>query len=106
MKKLDEIKAKLKKHAPELMVAGLTVAGSLGWVMAGIYAQKLANLEGDDPNAWPTIEVLPSCMKDVEEGATLKYRQITSKDGSRTYAQQTTLDEWPDEAVKEFANFS
>lgn len=104
MKKLSEIKAKLKKHAPELIVAALTVAGTSGWIVAGIYAQKVKAMETVDLDAWPTIEVSPWTMKSVQNGATLKYRQ--AQYGPKTfYSQSTTMDDFGPNADRAFESF-
>jgi hypothetical protein len=107
MKKLDEIKAKLKKHAPELMVAGLTVAGSLGWVMAGVYATKLEKLESlwdrtmESTEGYETIDIPTETMDEVRDGATLKYRQKILAP-NHIYTQITTAREWPEKAEEDF----
>jgi hypothetical protein len=104
VKKLSEIKAKLKKHAPGLIVAALTVAGSAGWIVAGVYAQRIKQLETVDPDAWPTIEVSPATMKSVQQGDTLKYRQ--AQYGNKTfYSQSTTMDDFGASANRAFDQF-
>jgi hypothetical protein len=100
--KLSEIKAKVKKHAPELMIGALTVAGTAGWVMAGAYAVKLQNAREDDLDAWPSIEVSPSALSRVLQGATLKIRMYTPEYGG-TYTQMTTDLEFPDKANEDYA---
>lgn len=75
--KKDEIKAKLKKHAPELILGAVTVVGTVGWIVAGIYAGKVRELERVDAMTagWPHIKIHPESMEKVENGAILTYRQ-------------------------------
>jgi len=102
MKKLDQIKAKLKKHAPEIIIGAVTVAGTVGWIIAGVYAGKVRDLETVDENAWPMIEITPGNMKDIREGATLLYREF--KTGPTSWvAQSSTHDNgFPPEADEEY----
>lgn len=113
-KKASELKAWYKKNEPAILVVGSTIVGVVGWGLAGYYQGKAIKAESRiagmreqsrvrdeiDPDAWPTIKVPPKVMSDVENGATLKYRQRTDEHG--TYCQSTSLDEFPAEANELF----
>lgn len=101
--KLEQAKGLAKKHAPEIISVALGVVGAIGWGLAGHYKNELDKLQTVDPNAWPTIEVPPNVMKDVRNGATMKYRE--AQIGSSWYAQSTSLDDFPDQANAEWKRF-
>jgi hypothetical protein len=102
--RLESLKTNVKKNAPLIITAASTLVGAAGWVVAGIYAQKVKAMETVDPDAWPTIEVSPWTMKSVQEGATLKYRQ--AQYGPKTfYSQSTTMDDFGDNADRAFEQF-
>ena len=107
-KKASELKAWYKKNEPALAVLGSVVVATVGWGLAGYYQTKMVMAESrlsgmrenTDPNPWPKIYIPPKVMADVENGATLKYRQKSDEHG--TYSQSTSLDEFPPEADEMF----
>jgi hypothetical protein len=102
--RLAGLKANAKKNAPLIITTVVpTLIGVAGWVMAGVYAQKVKDLETVDPDAWPTIEVSPWTMKSVQDGATLKYRQ--TRHGENFYSQSTTMDDFGGNADRAFEQF-
>lgn len=96
--KLSKFKILAKKHGP-------AVLGAIGTIVATEvalhYRNKVVRYETVDPDEWPSVEISPGVMKDVEEGATLKLRMFETED-YRTYTQFTTLDEFPAEADEEY----
>lgn len=108
-KSKDQLKAELwkmrlkraKRHIPAIVGGMTTIAAA---VLAEYYHRRVVYLETIDPDAWPTIEVTPNCMKDVKNGATLMYREFSVGPNS-FYSQMTTLDEFPDEANEEFDKY-
>jgi len=102
--KLERAKAKIKQHAPELIIAGLTVFGAAGWIVAGLKEQRIRDLETVDPDAWPLIKIPPRAYEDVENGATLKYRQYREDDNTLVH-QMTTAKEFSAVADREFHKY-
>lgn len=109
-KKASELKAWYRKNEAAILVAGTAFVGAAGWALAGYYQGRAIKaesvlkgmrvaprLEEVGPDNWPLIEISPDCMKDVQEGATLKYREFRVRPNS-VIAQFTTLDDFPPEA--------
>lgn len=69
---LAEIKGKLKKHAPELILVSTTIVGTVGWIITGVYARRLQDAEYYDPKCM--LIVPPDLLREVcEESATLTH---------------------------------
>lgn len=102
--KFAAFKSKLKKHAPEIISVTLGIAGAIGWGIVIRQHKELVICQTISPDAWPVIEVHPETMKELHEGATLKYRE--AKYGDRKYlAQSTTLDDFSDDENRMYETF-
>ena len=99
--RLNKLKLLAKKHGPEVL-------GAVGTVVATAFAvhfrSELVKLQTIDPDAWPTIEVGPTTMEKVREGAILKYRETRSPNGG-FLSQATVKDEFGPNATREFERF-
>lgn len=87
--RIAEYKAKLKKHAPEIISVTLGVAGAIGWSLAGRYKRELEKSRRTDP--FTTFMIPEPLLEKMKEGAILKYRCVKTDDG---YAEEYTLDEF------------
>lgn len=92
--KLSRLKGTAKKYVPAALgIVGTVVATTI----AIHYRRELIKWKTVYPDEWPSIEVHPELMKDVENGATLKFRRFKTPSG-RIYCQFTTLEDFDDEA--------
>lgn len=106
--RLEKFKAKVEQHAPLIITAFTTIVGSACAIAAGVYAQKvrdleaeLADWEGNEANSWPTIRVHPETMEAVRNGATLLYRERRFGD-HHLRTQMTTNNDFSQKANEKF----
>lgn len=98
--KLSRLKIHAKKHGPAIL-------GGIGTVVAGAFAIHYRNLVAEmeaidkQTDGWSTIKIHPKQRKDIENGATLKYREIRI-DSDHIYTQATTLDDFSDDMNERF----
>lgn len=83
--KLERFKVKFKQHLPEIMIVGSATFGAIGWVLAGVYRQKLEEYIDSTVEFDPAkdLEVGSRLLQDVREGETLRFWISKVSDGSK-----------------------
>lgn len=73
------------------LVTGTCFVTLSGWIVADIHRRQVVELEKIDSitDGWCTIKISPMLMEDIENGATLMYRQKRLSPGN-LYTQGTT----------------